>query len=254
MPNMPKSILVEPLEPLNIEEVRFWLRILEEHAIFIAASLPYTSTGLIDEAQGYKDVFWKLRQRADKISNEKKLMELLNDAYKAVCDFARYNRLLVQSAIKCNLSGSGNPLSLDHMAREAEYVMRLFDKIAAKTAAAPSGLKVGEIIFWLRLMTEHMKFIRLKLDPSERGLNHTAERFAREFDDLLLQAQDYSSLLTGVKGEIKAFRRFIQDVRVAVMRHRDFNKALLDMQEECSLLSAMPALYADHTTARLNIS
>lgn len=40
MPNMPKSILVEPLEPLNIEEFRFWLRILEEYSIFIAAS-PY---------------------------------------------------------------------------------------------------------------------------------------------------------------------------------------------------------------------
>lgn len=123
--------------------------------------------------------------------------------------------------------------------------MRLFDKIATGTVAAPSGLKAGEIVFWLRLMTEHMKFIRLKLDPSERGLNHTAERFAREIDDLLLQVQDYSSLLLGVKGEIKAFQRFVQDVRVAIMRQRDFNKALLDMQEECSLLSALLALYAD---------
>jgi hypothetical protein len=246
MPRQITSYMVpEPLEPLNLEEVKFWIRIMEEHALFIKSGLPCDKTDLIDEAQSFHQDFGALLTRAERLQNDKKFMELINDTQALLREFYTFKRDLLHQMLECKLGGYNFPLLLDHMAREAEYFMRLLEKIKGGKVALSSGMKAQENVFWLRIMADHAKFISHLLDPSERNLIQTANAFSQEFEDLYLQGRDFSSMLQGYT-EVPSFKRFLQDVRAAVLRIRDFKRAAEEMITECRLVGLIPALLADH--------
>ncbi|WP_378955760.1 DUF2935 domain-containing protein [Pelosinus sp. sgz500959] len=246
MPRRQMSYMVpEPLEPLNLEEVKFWLRIMEEHALFIKSGLPCDQTEFIDEAQAFEQEFESLRLRAERVQNDKKFTELVNDTQTLVREFYSFKRKLLHMMLECKLGGYNFPLLLDHMAREAEYVIRLLDKNKNGKALVTGGTKAQETGFWLRIMADHAKFMSHLLDPSECNLITTANAFSEEFDNLFLQGRDFSSMLQGYS-EVASFKRFIQDARAATLRLRDFKRAAEEMIEECRLVGLIPALLADH--------
>jgi len=246
MPRQVTSYMVpEPLEPLNLEEVKFWIRIMEEHALFIKSGLPCDKEDLIDEAQSFYQEFGSLRTRAERLQNDKKFMELVNDTQALLREFYTFKRDLLHQMLECKLGGYNFPLFLDHLAREAEYFMRLLEKIKNGKVALSGGMKAQENVFWLRIMADHAKFISHLLDPSERNLIQTANGFSQEFDDLYLQGRDFTSMLQGYT-EVASFKRFLQDVRAAVLRIRDFKRAAEEMITECRLVGLIPALLADH--------
>ena len=238
-------IVPEPLEPLNLEEVRFWLRIMQEHALFIKAGLPCDQTEFIDEAQAFDQEFESLRLRAESVKSDRKFTELINDSQVLMREFYIFKRNLLHMMLECRLGGSNFPLFLDHVAREAEYFIRLLDKIKSNKVLTNGGTKAQEETFWLRIMADHAKFISHRLDPSERNLIATANAFSEEFDNLFIQGRDFSSMLHGYS-EVAAFKRFIQDARAATVRLRDFKRAAEEMIAECRLVGIIPELLADH--------
>lgn len=246
MPRQQISYMVpEPLEPLNLEEVKFWLRIMQEHALFIKAGLPCDQIEFIDEAQAFYQEFESLRLRAEGVKSDRKFTELINDSQVLVREFYIYKRKLLHLMLECKLGGWNFPLLLDHVAREAEYFMRLLDKIRNGRVPVNGGTKAQESAFWLRLMADHAKFISHLLDPSERNLINTANAFSEEFDNLFIQGRDFSSMLQSYP-EVASFKRFMQDVRAATVRLRDFKRAAEEMIAECRLVGLIPELLADH--------
>ena len=100
MPRQTVSYMVpHPREPLNLEEIKFWLGIMQEHALFIKAGLPCERNDLIDEVESFHQEFEMLRVRAEKVQSEKKFIELVNDAYSTVKDFYCFKRQLLD--IRC---------------------------------------------------------------------------------------------------------------------------------------------------------
>lgn len=236
----------QPLEPLNIEEMKFWLHIMQEHAQFIKAGLPCEDTALIDEAQAFYKEFEVLRQRVEKVKTLKQCSELITEVYDTVKEFYCYKRELLQAKLACRLGGTNFPLFLDHLSREAEYFLRLLEKMRNGRVVLKEACQTQELVFWLRIMADHVKFMCHLLDPSERGLIRMANDFSCLFDNLVLQGRDFASMLYNHEGEVMAFRRFILDVRADVQRLRDFNKAAEDLIAECRLLGIMPESMADH--------
>lgn len=246
MSRQPSSRTVpQPLEPLNVEELRFWLTIMKEHAVFIKNGLPCGCTELRDEAQAFCEEFAMLLERTKHAQSDKKFNELVNDAKCTVKDFCKFKRGLLEDILICKIQGHSYPLFIDHMAREAEYVLMLLDQMKSGKIPLTTASKAQETLFWLRLMADHTKFIVHLLDPSERILICTAEEFAREFDDLYLQGRDFGSMMHLCR-EVNSFRRFLRDVRAAVMRLRNFKKATHDMIADCRMLGLIPAELADH--------
>lgn len=235
----------QPIEPLNMEEIRFWLGIMQEHALFIKQGLPSERTDLINEAESFYKEFGQLRERAEQCSGEKKYSALVADAYNTVKDFCRFKRQLIEMMLCGKLRGSNFPLLLDHMAREAEYVLRLLDKMRDGKVAIGDAAKAQEAIFWLRIMADHAKFMAHLMDPSEYNLIGVANEFSEEFDTLYLQGNDFASMLQ-CSGQVPVFKRFIKDMRAAVMRLRDFKKASHEMIAECKLVGLIPEELAAH--------
>ncbi len=235
----------QPVPPLNLEEMKFWLRIMEEHAQFIKAGLPCDSVVLIGEADNFQQEFCELRARAERVQSQRQFAELVDDTQTVVGDFYRYKRGLLQMVLTCQLAGYNFALFLDHVSREAEYFLLLLATLGTgQTLYQSAGAR--EVAFWLRLMADHSAFIVHRLDPSERTMVETAEEFECEFDGLYLQGRDFVSMLRGATDEVPSFRRFLKDVRVSTIRLRDFKRAAETLIAECRLVGLIPALLADH--------
>ncbi|BBB90697.1 MAG TPA: DUF2935 domain-containing protein [Methylomusa anaerophila] len=232
-----------PVPPLNMEELKFWLRIMEEHAMFIRNGLPCDQPDLIEEAKAFQQEFKSLRQRAEKMQSDKKFADLVADVCRTMKEFIRYKRLLLCMAITDRLGGSLYPLFLNHVLREAEYFMALLAKMRGSTMEV---VKAMEADFWLRVMDDHTQLIRQLLDPSECGIIEVAENYMGDFAALSCQSRDWLSMLNEQSLEVPAFDRFLQDSRVATMRLRDFKRALNDMVAEKRLLSIFPPKLPDH--------
>lgn len=232
--------------PLNLEELKFWLKILEEHTIFIQAGLPCDHTGLINEAETFRQELCSLLAQTDGINSQRAFAQLVSEIQVVVGDFYRYNRRVLHLVLTCDLPGCNFALFLDHLSREAEYVLRLLDKLGAGQPPLFQVSSAREVAFWLRLMADHAEFVAHRFDPSERKMIEIAVEFAAQFDELFLQGRDFVSMLRGEVDEIVAFKRFIQDVRVSTARLRDFLRAAECLIRECKLVGIIPALLADH--------
>ena len=259
-------ITATPSGSLTKEEVKFWLEIMQEHALFIKLGLPADNSELIREAESfYKDI-GRLQSRAEKVASEKQYLRFIADTVDVLREFLRFKRHLVHQMLECKVGSCNPPLMIDHMAREAEYVLVLLSKIAQETKKAHLS-KTREAVFWLRLMADHTKLIRGRIDPAERAIIHTVDDLSNEFDDLFLEANDFYSMLThpsqlplpagGKKAKhglygvmphctVPSYERFLHDVRSSVLRLRDFKKALHKMTVDCRMVSILPPLLADH--------
>lgn len=235
----------QPLSLLGREEVRFWLGIMQEHAAFIKQGLPCGSTTLIREADAFFQEFAALKERAEHSLSERKFQELVSDARTAVQEFYRFKRDILAQIVSCQLYGHSFPLLIDHMSREAEYFLRFLRQLTEADSTIAVMSKTQEIVFWLRIMSDHTKFIRHLLDPAERNFIQVAEDFSQEFDSLFLQGRDFAGIMH-FQNDSPAFRRFLQDVRAAVMRLRSFKKAAHDLLLECRLLALITPELADH--------
>lgn len=246
---MPRPTVVnakrQPIPPLNTEELKFWLRIMEEHALFIKAGLSCDNAVLINQAETFQQELAALRVRAEQPLSERRFAELVADTRAVVEDFYRFKRRLLHMALTCQLMGCNFALFLDHVSREAEYFLLLLAKLGDNLPLYQVS-SAREATFWLRLMADHAKFIFHRLDPSERTLLDTVDVFSDEFDALYLQGRDFSSMLRGEQDEVPSFRRFLQDVRVSTMRLRDFKRAAEALAAECRMLGLVPAELADH--------
>ncbi|MBP2645441.1 MAG: hypothetical protein H6Q75_881 [Firmicutes bacterium] len=236
----------QPIPPLNLEEWKFWLRIMEEHALFIQMGLPCENMGLINEAEGFAQQYSAFRAKAEKVQSENRFSELVNDSLRVTSDFHSYIRRLLHLTLTCRLNGSNFALFLDHLSREAEYFIRLLDKLASGQPPLYQIASAREVLFWLRLMADHTKFVVHKLDPAERSLVEMAGTYSEEFDELYLEGRDFASMLRGESEEVPSFRRFLQDVRVSTIRLRDFKRAAQMLIAECKLLGLIPEVLADH--------
>jgi len=247
MPRPPLYYKANKTTPsVMLEEIKFWLAILQEHTVFIRAGIPAEHTDLINEAKNFYQELGALRARADKPLTEKKFTELVKDALAVITDLYKFKRHLLHLSMTGRLEGCNPPLFYDHLAREAEYVLRLLEESKKYGPDCRTMSKAQEAAFWLQLMADHGRFIGQRLDPSERNLVGTAISFADEFDQLRLQSTDFVSMMRGYNRELPAFDRFLQDARMATIRLRDFERAVVTMIEERRLLGTMPVLLAEH--------
>ena len=62
---------------VNLEELKFWLSIMQEHALFIKAGLPADRKEAIQQAQEFYRCFGALLAKVNTISSDKKFSELI---------------------------------------------------------------------------------------------------------------------------------------------------------------------------------
>lgn len=230
-----------------LSELRFWLEIMKEHALFLQLGFPCDETELINTAKQFEAKFAALHQRSLKICPGKELDKLADDALNTTLEFIQFKTLVLDRIITCNLfGGTLFPLLVDHIRREAIRFAVNIIRLRQGKMLVPTEELLENQVFWTRIMADHAKFINHLLDPSERTFIQDTEMFSQTFDMLHDQAEDFSSMLEITPRPIPSLIRYSQQTLKAATDLRNFKAEATKLLVNCELLSIIPPLLADH--------
>ncbi|GAA0349505.1 DUF2935 domain-containing protein [Bacillus horti] len=233
----------------SLEEVRFWSRIMKEHSLFLKLGFRCEDTQLINEAEQFYAIFESIENRANTFTegtDAQVIRQFNEEVYSAASYIWVFKRKVLGLILQCKLPGANNfPLLVDHVSREANYFRnRLMELNMGRMEPLPDAI-IDENVFFLKIMADHAKFISHLLDPSERRLVEQANHFSEEFDQLLFQAQDLSSMRPQSQ-TVPLLDQFLDQNRVSVKSLRDFKKTARDLIDACKIKSIIHPLLADH--------
>ncbi|WP_418895886.1 DUF2935 domain-containing protein [Sporosarcina cyprini] len=238
----------------SIEEIRFWSRIMKEHAFFLSLGFTADQTKLIQEARQYIVIFEQIEEQAGNYNAQTSpevIRQFNNQVYQAAASIWAFKRKVLGLILSCKIISNNMPLLVDHISREAAYfAKRLKELNEGKLKPLPEAI-IKENVFFLRIMADHSKFIGHLLDPSERKLVEQARDFSHDFDQLLFQAQDLDSMRPQSE-TVPLLEQFLDQNRVSVVSLREFKKTARELIEACKIKSTIHPLLADHVYREAN--
>ncbi|NLW17164.1 MAG: DUF2935 domain-containing protein [Firmicutes bacterium] len=216
---------------------------MKEHALFIQLGLPANRPDLRREAERFEEVFARLERVLNRVQRLRG--RRLRQLKRALVAFIDYKERLLRLLVACRLPGNALfPLLIDHITREAKRFLHLLSRPEPESRL---HALLQEHVFWLRVMKEHVEFVRHLLDPSERMLIRQAEEFIRTFSRLLETANELESMDSANPRSFNTVRRFTDEVIVHTRALRDFKAAAYELLLACQALSIIPSpLLADH--------
>ncbi|MCA0754335.1 DUF2935 domain-containing protein [Paenibacillus sp. N4] len=233
----------------SLDEIRFWSRIMKEHSLFLRLGFRCEDTQLIQEANTFYSIFEQIEARANAYSADtdpQQIMAFNTEVHTAVSYIWAFKRKVLELILTCQLPGANNfPLLVDHTSREANYFRNRLADLNNGNLEPLGDAIIDENVFFLKIMADHAKFIGHLLDPSERKLVQQAREFSHDFDQLLWQAQDLSSMRPQSE-TVPLLDQFLDQNRVSVVSLRDFKKTARDLIEACRIKSIIHPLLADH--------
>lgn len=232
----------------SLDEIRFWSRIMKEHALFLSLGFTYNEQQLIDEAKAFIAIFERIEEQLNgyTVHTDPRQIEAFNNhVYQAVANIWAYKRKVLGLILRCEIRSNNYALLVDHTSREAAYFAnRLKELNEGKLQPLPEAI-IKENIFFLKIMADHAKFIGHLLDPSERKLVDQARDFSNDFDQLLYQAIDLDHMRPQSETP-PLLDQFLDQNRVSVVSLRNFKKSAKELIEECRIKSNIHPLLADH--------
>ncbi|RCX23442.1 DUF2935 family protein [Fontibacillus phaseoli] len=233
----------------SLDEIRFWSRIMKEHALFLGLGFRAEDTQLIKEAKYFQGVFEDIERRSYDYTVETDpatIRQFNLEVQNAATNIWAFKRMVLGLILQCKLPGATNfPLLVDHISREANYFRNRLGELNSGTLEPLPDAIIDENVFFLRIMADHAKFIGHLLDPSERKLVEQAREFSHDFDKLVFQAIDLSSMRPQSQ-TVPLLSQFVDENKVSVESLRDFKKTARDLIEECRIKSIIHPLLADH--------
>src|SRR3954464_9580044 len=233
----------------SLNEIRFWARIMKEHALFLRLGFRAEDTQLIQEANQFYRLFEHIEQRAHSFNNQtdpEQIKRFNSEVQQAAANIYVFKRKILGLILTCKLPGSNNfPLLVDHISREANYFRKRLIELNEGKLKPLADAIIKENVFFLRIMADHAQFIGHLLDPSERKLVDMARNFSHDFDQLVFQARDLESMKPQSQ-TVPLLDQFLDQNRVSVASLKDFKKTARDLIEECRIKSIIHPLLADH--------
>jgi Domain of unknown function (DUF2935) len=243
------DFMTNPFVARSLDEIRFWSRIMKEHALFLSLGFTYEQSQLIEEAKQFITMFERIEEKLARFMTNSGLREVQafnSEVYQAAAAIWSYKRKVLDLTLRCEITHNNFPLLIDHISREAAYFAnRLKELNEGRLAPTPDDV-IQENIFFLKIMADHAKFIGHLLDPSERQLVEQAREFSHDFDQLVFQAVDLDSMRPQSETE-PMLDQFLDQNRVSVVSLRDFKKTARELIEACRIKSNIHPLLADHT-------
>ncbi|WP_394137644.1 DUF2935 domain-containing protein [Cytobacillus oceanisediminis] len=241
--------MANPIVARSLDEIKFWSRIMKEHALFLSLGFTYEQKQLIAEAQQFIALFERIEERLARFTVNSELGQVQafnNEVYQAAAAIWSYKRKVLGLTLRCEIRSNNFPLLIDHISREAAYFANRLKELNAGILAPKPEAIIEENVFFLKIMADHAKFIGHLLDPSERKLVEQAREFSHDFDQLVFQAVDLESMQPQSKTK-PLLSQFLNQNKVSVASLRDFKKTARELIEACRIKSNIHPLLADHT-------
>ena len=176
------------------------------------------------------------------ITSETTVKELNNRAINLLNGLISFKERILNEVLSCRLFTVNYPLLIDHILREARLYRSNLIALENGQDIELKNIKEQEL-FWDQIMLEHALFIRGLLDPTEVELINTANNFAQEYNNLLMETINATdATMTNVKNKT------IEETT----RYRDFKEAGTRGIDACEIRSVILPLLADHVLREAN--
>ncbi len=109
---------------------------------------------------------------------------LNNEAIQAATGLVNFKTKVLNGVLSGQLFTTNYPLLIDHIRREAIFFADLLTKLQHRVVPNIYEEALRQQIFWNQIMSEHAKFIRGLLDPTEEDLFKIAQNFGDDFAEL----------------------------------------------------------------------
>lgn len=145
---------------------------------------------------------------------------------------------ILNSVLSCKMYTTNYPLLITHIVNEAKMYQTLLKKVESRSSFTKNKFLEQEL-FWNNVMKEHAEFIRGLLDPSERELILTADKYAQEYQTIVKNYQNNPTYLNNISlGETIDFRNFKVTGEEGILN--------------CKVKSIIIPLLADHVVREAN--
>ncbi|NMA83865.1 MAG: DUF2935 domain-containing protein [Epulopiscium sp.] len=176
---------------------------------------------------------------------DQQVFMLNHKAIGLVAAIIQFKEYVLKNVLGCRLFTVNYPLLIDHILREARLYHTMLNQLQSYNGFNIEGDLLEQELFWNRIMAEHSKFIRGLLDPTEEKLMETANDFAKEFDELIEEAQE------AVKDR-RRLPKVTEESREATESIRDFKAQGTEGLLQCKIKSIILPLLGDHTLREAN--
>lgn len=145
---------------------------------------------------------------------------------------------ILNKVLSCKMYTTNYPLLITHIMNEAKMYHNLLNKIENREPLTKKYLYEQEL-FWNNIMKEHAEFIRGLLDPSEKELISTSDKFAKEYEKIMNNCSNNLSSLR---------KKSLEET----IKFRDFKVAGEEGILNCKIKSIIIPLLSDHVVREAN--
>lgn len=176
---------------------------------------------------------------------EQRVRRLNEIGMELVRGLIRFKKRLLSDVLECKVFTVNYPLLIDHILREANFYLKTIQRLQNDEEIDLEREAYEQETFWNRIMAEHSKFIRGLLDPTEEELIKTANNFANEFDELLMESKN-------AMNKSMAIPEITDESLEATMAISKFKAQGTQGILECKVKSIIIPLLGDHTLREAN--
>jgi len=184
----------------------------------------------------------ELRLQVGNINTSNQLINSVSDINKRVLtlvqNFIQFKESILNSVLSCKMYTTNYPLLIQHIIDEAKMYYSLLSKVENRESFTDNYIYEQEL-FWNDIMKEHAEFIRGQLDPTEKELILTADRYADEYERIIASYGNNPFGLTDVS---------LQET----INFRDFKIVGEEGILNCQVRSIIIPLLADHVVREAN--
>ncbi len=166
---------------------------------------------------------------------------LNNEVINLVTELIDFKTNILNHQLSCNMFTLNYPLLIEHILREAKLYKSHLESLENGNAIDDNLLATE--LFWDQIMMEHAQFIRGLLDPSEDDLIKTADNFANEYKQLLMEAKLTNN---------NAMPKLTYDTVEETLKFKNFKDVGTKGISECKIRSIILPLLADHVLRESN--
>lgn len=227
-----------------LNEQRFWLQIMGDHARFIFNSLAPTETNHVEEARSFIVIYDNLLDYARNSLTESQTAELNRDALETTRKFREYKLGLLSLTLESRLKVHISSTLFSHMLNELDEYMLTIGTLAS--GKLPLFNPIHYHILWLLDATGHTAGVGANLDEVEKDYLLKNKEYGKKFTDLYIKSINLREYMKTGKTEFPALSRLNIQSDEIMSSFFSFLEELRDQRLNGRVLGTLMPLQADH--------
>jgi hypothetical protein len=196
-------------------ELRFWLKIMSDHARLIKSSLQPDNPNQILIAVNLINIWERL---CHKFKGDHEFdADLVEEILSAGLSFREYQRELLGSSLRQEQVTTFPPTFYNHLLNELEEFLKFINEL--QTGEESSGSMLGNHLVWVLDAAGHATFIGSNLDPAEALYREEAKAYENAFLKMYYKVVEMAGY----------YRSDLEAVRPVLLR---FNRQITELMQE----------------------